>query len=187
MTSASNKYPVYSASNKAPLTHINTFDYDGEYLTWATNGFAGYIKLLNGKFSFNADRGLLKPLKDYINITYVKDIIEPILRGLAKGRKGEKGQGEFTKVYLSMIENVEIKMPIDENGEFDARAQNKVVEKILFIQDLKQKISDYKTQIIELNIEISENSKFENFAIKDIFDLSVKTNAGFESQMQLLD
>ena len=57
----SGEYPVYSASNNAPLTFINTFDFDGNYMTWATNGFAGYIKLLSGKFSINADRGLLKP------------------------------------------------------------------------------------------------------------------------------
>ena len=36
-------YPVYSASNNAPLTFINTYDFDGKFLTWATNGFAGYI------------------------------------------------------------------------------------------------------------------------------------------------
>ena len=94
-------YPVYSASNNAPLTHINSFDYDGKYLTWATNGFAGYIMVIDGKFSFNADRGLLKPIKENINITYIKNVLEPTLRELAKGRKGEKGEDEFTKVYPS--------------------------------------------------------------------------------------
>ncbi|MCX8480629.1 MAG: N-6 DNA methylase, partial [Sediminibacterium sp.] len=70
-------YPVFSASNNAPLTYINTNDYDGQYLTWATNGFAGYMMLINGKFSINGDRGLLKPKVENINLLYVKNIVEP--------------------------------------------------------------------------------------------------------------
>ena len=169
-------FPVYSASNNAPLTHINSFDYDGEYLTWATNGFAGYIMVIDGKFSINADRGLLKPIKENINITYIKNVLEPTLRDLAKGRKGEKGEDEFTKVYPSMVENVEIKMPVNANGGFDIEAQNEIVDKVLFIQDLKLKIEEYKNHIEELNIEISLDDNFKLMKIKDIFDLTVKTN-----------
>ena len=29
----SGKYPVYSASSQKPLTYLNTFDYDGRYMT----------------------------------------------------------------------------------------------------------------------------------------------------------
>jgi len=170
------EYPVYSASNNAPLTYINTFDFDGEYLTWATNGFAGYIKLINGKFSFNADRGLLKPLRNNINIIYVKNIIEPILRGLAKGRKGEKGQDEFTKVYPSMIENVEIKMPISENGEFDVIAQNELVQKILFIEELKNKIDNYKNQLKNIVVEVQNEFNCKSIKIFDLFEILGEEN-----------
>jgi type I restriction-modification system DNA methylase subunit len=163
-------FPVYSASNNAPLTHINSFDYNGKYLTWATNGFAGYIMVIDGKFSINADRGLLKPIKESINITYIKNVLEPTLRGLAKGRKGEKGEDEFTKVYPSMIENVEIKMPINENGDFDIEAQNEIVEKILFVQELKSKIREYKNQIKDLNIEIASGFNYKESKISEIFD-----------------
>ncbi len=139
-------------------------------MTWATNGFAGYIMVIDGKFSINADRGLLKPLKDNINITYIKNVLEPALRGLAKGRKGEKGEDEFTKVYPSMIENVEIKMPVNTNGYFDIDAQNEIVSKILFIQNLKQKIEEYKNQIEELNIEIASDFNYKEFRMSEIFD-----------------
>jgi hypothetical protein len=44
------EYPVFSASNNEPLTFVNTFDYDGEFLTWSTNGFAGYMKIISGNF-----------------------------------------------------------------------------------------------------------------------------------------
>jgi hypothetical protein len=164
-------YPVYSASNNAPLTHINTFDFDGEFLTWATNGFAGYMMLLDGKFSINADRGLLRPKYENINIQHIKTILEPKLRELAKGRKGEKGEDEFTKVYPSMIENVEIEMFIDENGKFDIESQNEIAEKYEYIAELKAKIENYKKQIEDLNVEVENEYHKENFKLDNLFEI----------------
>lgn len=135
-------YPVYSASNIAPLTFINSFDYDGKYLTWATNGFAGYIKVLNERFSINGDRGALILKTDKIDIDYVKFILEPILRQLAKGRKGDKGGDEFTKVYPSMVENVVIPIPILPSGDFDIQAQQTIAEKYNKIEEIKSLLSD---------------------------------------------
>lgn len=167
------KYPVYSASNREALTLINSFDYNGEFLTWATNGFAGYIKIISGKFSINGDRGLLKPKTNGINIHYIKYKIEPILRGLAKGRKGEKGEDEFTKVYPSMIEDIEISMPIDDKGDFDSQAQQNIVDEYDFLRDLNTKVRDYRNDISSLQIdpETSELVEFRQFPITDLFDI----------------
>lgn len=162
--------PVYSASNNAPLTYINTNDYDGQYLTWATNGFAGYMMLLEGKFSINGDRGLLKPKMPNINLLYVKNIVEPKLRELAKGRKGENGSDEFTKVYPNMVEEVEIVMPIDDNGNFDLETQKDIVDKILYVEDIKKTIEEYKIQIKNLLVEIDTENIFEEFLLSDVFD-----------------
>jgi hypothetical protein len=147
-------YPVYSASNQEPLVFIDTFDYDGDFLTWATNGFAGYVKLISGKFSINTDRGLLKPKNENVNISYIKYKIEPILRELAKGRKGENGSDEFTKVYPSMIENIEVPMPIDANGAFDLSAQKKIAEKYRTIEQIKKNISDELNKITNVTVEL---------------------------------
>jgi hypothetical protein len=38
----------------------------------ATNGFAGYVKVISGEFSINADRALLKSKIENINLEYVK-------------------------------------------------------------------------------------------------------------------
>ncbi len=163
-------YPIYSASNNSPLTYINTYDYDGQFMTWATNGFAGYIKVIDGKFSFNADRGLLNPIKNNINLVYIKNILEPKLRELAKGRKGEDGKDEFTKVYPSMIENVEIKIPIDNNGDFDVKAQEEIVFQIIYIEEIRLKIKEYKEQIKSLQIEIDNNFNCKKLKIDKVFD-----------------
>ena len=163
-------FPVYSASNNAPLTHINSFDYDGNYLTWATNGFAGYIMVIDGKFSINADRGLLKPIKENINIGYIKSVLEPIFRGLAKGRKGDKGEDEFTKVYPSMIENVEIKMPVNANEDFDIGVQKEIVNKIRFTEEVRTIVTSYKHQLNNLKIHFEENYKFKDILISELFE-----------------
>ena len=131
------EYPVYSASNNAPLTYINSFDYDGEFLTWATNGFAGYIKVLDEKFSINGDRGLLIRKNDRIDIEYVQFVLEPILRELAKGRKGDKGGDEFTKVYPSMVENATIFIPVLPDGSYDIMTQRAIAEKYKKIKEIE--------------------------------------------------
>lgn len=39
------EYPVYSSKteNDGLFATINTYDYDGEYLTWSTDGYAGVL------------------------------------------------------------------------------------------------------------------------------------------------
>ena len=148
------EYPVYSASNREALTFINTFDFDGEYLTWATNGFAGYMKIIAGKFSINSDRGLLKPKSNKLDIKYTKYILEPILREIAKGRKGEKGEDEFTKVYPSMIEHLSIPIPINKKGEIDIKAQEEIATLHFKIDEIKSLILAELDKIYSTNIKI---------------------------------
>lgn len=81
------------------------------------------MKIIDGKFSINGDRGLLKLKQDSVVIDYMKIVLEPKLRELAKGRKGEKGEDEFTKVYPSMIKNIKVALPIDESENIDIERQ----------------------------------------------------------------
>ena len=56
------EYPVYSSqtANNGELGRITTFDYDGEYLTWTTDGaYAGTIFHRKGKFSITNVCGLI--------------------------------------------------------------------------------------------------------------------------------
>lgn len=148
------EYPVYSASNIAPLTFIDSFDYDGKYLTWATNGFAGYIKVLDDRFSINGDRGVLIPKTDKIDIDYIKFILEPILRELAKGRKGDKGGDEFTKVYPSMVENVSIAIPTLPDEDFDIQAQKTIAEKYNKIEEIKSLLLSELKKIRDFSLAV---------------------------------
>ena len=164
------KYPVFSASNNAPLTYIDTYDYEGDYLTWATNGFAGYMKQMSGKFSINADRGLLQPLDPRINISYVRYLLEPTLRSLAKGRRGDGGEQEFTKLYPTMIESVKIPMPIDESGAYDEEYQNEVAQKIASIKSLQHEINLIKSDVSNVSINFENDFHCKIYEVGDIFD-----------------
>jgi restriction endonuclease S subunit len=134
------EYPVFSASSNNPLTHIDTFDYDGTFLSWSTNGFAGTVIILGGKFSINGDRGILFPKSENVDIQYLKYTLEPLFRELAKGRKGDRGEDEFTKLYPSMISSVSIPLPIDENGKVSISAQQEIAAKYLAIEQYKMRI-----------------------------------------------
>ncbi|GAB1872836.1 restriction endonuclease subunit S [Mycoplasmoides pneumoniae] len=54
--------PVYSAAttNDGELGRIKDCDFDGEYITWTTNGYAGVVFYRNDKFNASQDCGVLK-------------------------------------------------------------------------------------------------------------------------------
>lgn len=63
------EYPVYSSQteNNGELGKISTYMFDGEYLTWTTDGAnAGAVFYRNGKFSVTNVCGLLKVKTDKI-------------------------------------------------------------------------------------------------------------------------
>jgi len=121
-------------------------------LTWATNGFAGYIKVIDEKFSANGDRGILIPKYNELDLDYIKFALEPILRKLAKGRKGDNGGDEFTKVYPSMVESVVIKIPILLDDSFDIETQKEIAKKYLMIEQIKVSIEEELNKIEKLMV-----------------------------------
>lgn len=152
----SGSYPVYSASSQKPLTYLDTFDYDGRYMTWSTNGFAGTILILDGKFSINGDRGILVPKdgRTDLDFDYMKFTLEPIFREMAKGRKGDNGEDEFTKLYPSMLSDVMIPVPVDDIGNIDLCAQKEIAQKYLAIQQCQQEVASKLGGLISQKISI---------------------------------
>lgn len=57
-------YPVYSSQtkNNGEIGSIDTYDFDGEYVTWTTDGaYAGTVFYRNEKFSITNICGLISP------------------------------------------------------------------------------------------------------------------------------
>ncbi len=67
-------YPVYSSQteNNGELGKITTYDFEGEYLTWTTDGAnAGSVFYRNGKFSVTNVCGLLKVIDTNVSTKFL--------------------------------------------------------------------------------------------------------------------
>lgn len=71
----SGEYPIYSSqtSDDGVMGYINTFDFEGEYLTWTTDGAkAGTVFRRDGRFNCTNVCGTLRPLNKQIDLSYVR-------------------------------------------------------------------------------------------------------------------
>jgi hypothetical protein len=173
------EYPVFSGNTTGAFAYINSFDYDEPCLSWSIDGFAGYIMIHKGKFSATNHRGVLIPKSSELNLSYAKAKLEPLFRLNKKGRYGIDGSDEYTALPPYLIDNIEIPIPTDNEGNFDILSQTEIAQKYEFVDDVKKKIAEYQRLIGKLNVEISpadDASEYRSFKIIELFDLSVKTN-----------
>ena len=117
--------------------------YFNDCLTYNIDGFAGYVFYREGKFSLSEK---VRPLiikneyKNYLIPEYLKFVIEPIFRSNRKGRLGESERNEYTKLYKNMIEDIKIRIPLNEDGTFDLEKQREIVSKYKAIEEMKKSI-----------------------------------------------
>lgn len=152
-------YPVYSGNTMYNFAKINEYMYDGEYLTWAKDGLAGYIMYNIGKFCITNHRGILVLKDKYKNIDlqYIKIVLEPIFRKNIKGRLGLGQKNEYTTLSKDMIKKIEeeIPIPINEKGNFDIEKQREISRKYRKIEGIKQEL------IVKINTLINTNIRVE--------------------------
>lgn len=68
------EFPVYSSqtSNDGIFGFLNTYDFEGEYVTWTTDGiYAGSVFYRNGKFNCTNVCGTLKSKSEKINMQFL--------------------------------------------------------------------------------------------------------------------
>ncbi len=71
-------YPVFSSqtSNDGILGFLNTFDFEGEYVTWTTDGiYAGSVFYRNGRFNCTNVCGTLESKSGSINMKYLSILL----------------------------------------------------------------------------------------------------------------
>ena len=69
------EYPIYSSqtANDGVMGCINTYDFEGEYLTWTTDGAkAGTVFRRRGKFNCTNVCGTLRPVTHSIDLNYAQ-------------------------------------------------------------------------------------------------------------------
>lgn len=137
------EFPLYSGQTDGEYANINSYDYDGSYLTWAKDGLAGYIMYHdNEKFSITNHRGilLLKDKYSNLNLEFLKIILEPIFRKNIKGRLGTQEKNEYTTLSKEMILDLKdkLKIPINNDGMFDFEKHSEIVSKYKAIEEMKK-------------------------------------------------
>ena len=134
--------PLFSGNTFGPFDYIDVADYDGEYITWAKDGLAGYTMYHNGKFSLTGHRGILIPKGNHSNldVQYLRLMIEPIFRKNIKGRLGINGKNEYTTLNSVMINSIaeKIRIPVTSEGVYDLAKQKELAQKHLDIKNKKE-------------------------------------------------
>lgn len=153
----SGDFPVYSGNTSMIYAKINENIYDGEYLTWAKDGLAGYIMYHNEKFSITGHRGILVPTKkcENIDLKYIKFVIEPIFRKNIKGRIGELGKNEYTTLNPDMIYKIPdvIPIPVRPDGIFDLEKQKEIAFKYEQIETIKEQILRKIDKLLDVKVK----------------------------------
>lgn len=71
-------YPVYSSQSKddGVFGYIDSFDFDGEYVTWTTDGaYAGTVFYRNGRFNCTNVCGTLQSRSDQLDMRYLAAVL----------------------------------------------------------------------------------------------------------------
>lgn len=146
--------PVYGSSKISEEVsygyiedNIDGIKYFDDCLTINRNGSAGYVFYRENHFCINED---VTPLiifdkyEKFLDKNYLLFEIEKIT--IEKFSHVKKAGKTFLK-------DIEIQIPIKENGEFDVDIQHNIAEKYLTIKNAKTKILDKVNKIIEKEIE----------------------------------
>ena len=101
-------YPVYSSqtANNGELGKISTYDYDGEFLTWTTDGaYAGTIFHRKGKFSITNVCGLISLKSKNVLLRFLYYWL-----GIEAPKHVYQGMGN-PKLMSNQMEHIEIPVP----------------------------------------------------------------------------
>lgn len=186
-------YPVYSSqtANNGKIGSINTFDFDGEYISWTTDGAnAGTVFYRTGKFSITNVCGLIT-LKSKYSLIY--KFLFYWLTIEAK-KHVYSGMGN-PKLMIHQVENIPVPIPCPDNPEKSLAIQSEIVRILDTFSALtaeltaelnmrKKQYNYYRDQLLSFNTEdvphlpmgqkdIGEFIRGGTFQKKDFIDAGV--------------
>ena len=155
------EYPVYSSqtSNNGIFGYINTFDFEGEYVTWTTDGiYAGSVFHRLGKFNCTNVCGTLKSNSSKINLQFLSLCLPMYTNEYVV-------KGANPKLMNNVMAGIQIPLP-------PLDIQQKIVTEIEVL-DAKENIA--KEEVEKLNKEIySQFNDFKKGSISEICNISDK-------------
>ena len=140
------KYPVYSSqtSNYGILGYDKTYDFDGQYLTWTTDGAnAGKVFYRNGKFRCTNVCGLLYSSQ---NVAYINLLTADLLNYETPKYVSYVGN---PKLMNNVMSNIKIKLP---SLKIQSKVSNIFIifNKKIYIENQKlEKLDNLKKSLLQ--------------------------------------
>lgn len=159
------EYLVYTGTVLGDFAKIDTYAYDTPNLTYTTDGVnCGTVELLTGKYNVGGHRAILSPKSELLNLEYFKNVLQPIFKEMVK-------DGNVPSVTWNNIKNVEIPVPIKDNGEYDLEAQNQIAEKYKILFEKREKLQEYLEQLNDSYIHIeTDEYTYKEVPLNELFD-----------------
>ncbi|WP_203341812.1 restriction endonuclease subunit S [Metamycoplasma hominis] len=159
------EYPVYSSQslNDGILGKIDKYDFDGEYVTWTTDGaYAGTVFYRIGRFSITNVCGILSVLnKSRLNVKYLSTCLSMQTKKFVNKASGNP------KLMSNIMENIEIPIP-------HISIQNKIVE-------ILDKLETYTKDIQSgLPLEIDQRKKQYEYYRDKLLDFKDLAGGGIK-------
>lgn len=139
------EYPVYSSqtANNGELGRISTYDYDGKYLTWTTDGaYAGTVFRREGRFSITNVCGLISNVDKALSIDFLYYWLNKVAKGYVY-----QGMGN-PKLMSNVMETIEIPLPPLEIQKKIVECLDKFSALAAELQMRRKQYEHYRTQLL---------------------------------------
>ena len=145
-------YPVYSSQtkNNGEIGSIDTYDFDGEYVTWTTDGaYAGTVFYRNEKFSITNICGLISPKNsEYLSTKFITYWLQIEAKKYVKGGSGNP------KLMSNVVSDIFIPIP-------SLQTQEKIVKILDTFTELQTELQ------IELQTRIKQYSYYRDMLLSE--------------------
>ena len=136
-------------------------------LTWNRAGSVGHVFVINHRFTTSENYRTLmikKKYQDKINLNYLKYIIQEKLLAIGFSYRNICG--------VDKIRNIEIQIPIKATDEFDLDKQKEIADKLIMLDNIKQKINQLKKEVENIEVAIENDSEFKEISLNELFDIN---------------
>ena len=165
-------FPVYSSQtrNNGEIGRIDTYDFDGEYATWTTDGaYAGTVFYRKGKFSITNICGLISP-KDNKKI-----LIKFIVYWLQiEAKKHVKGGSGNPKLMSNVVEKIYIPIPSIETQEKIVKTLDKFTNYVTELQARTKQYEYYRDFLLSEEYLNKLSEQIYDFT-KEKYELKITT------------
>ena len=138
-------YPVYSSqtSNNGIMGYLDNYDYEGEYITWTTDGAnAGTVYYRNGKFNCTNVCGILK-IKNGYDAYYISNILNCYTKKYVSTNLANP------KLMNNVMANIKINLPSAEQQKHSSKILQSIEYRVEIEEDIKLNLVKQKAFLLK--------------------------------------